>query len=775
MKNFFHNRVSKLSQINTIRLIYICVGIFLSALFIKVIYSHAINTFFEEDLLWLLPTVAQEAKNLSVFQLIRFFFSQLPIEQASASLKIYSFIIMSLFGPLARYFIFVSVLFHFACSILLFFVCKKLGLNSKISFFSALVYLTLFAHFHAYMWPMAFQHLIVVFFILFVLNFYLRTDELISSNKKYRSYYILTLIFNLVASFSRASIFILPAMIMTHILFCSKNHDERIRKYDIWLPLFATYLIYPLVTFAFGETRLFMFFHNVNIPIFTKYLIMFFSGAFCLFTLRVILRLPQFNHFIKKLKWLSIIALFVLALLLIAMGGAKRLLIPYNFLVPFLGILASFIHPLTNVFLIDSVRTYHFIPFQLDSYSLILGILIIIIFIKKFVLENKSLITLGVWYLFALGYLYLRNPIPSRYFIFLSPIFCIAFCSVLFYFIMHLLDSTRLKIMTKETILVFLLVLLCLPNLMAIKLALFRGKLVNSFMTYDFIRAANVIRSNLEDTYGLDKLGVEDIYVNKIKPVEFAHYKGFSATDKYNDNARYVFAQVFDKVPVRIKFNQVPNVNEVSLNYSLEGYRINNSEGKNSSPFSQLFNSGIEQLKLKRYRQANNLFRQAVEKRPFLFNYLLSDLKIEDLRWITMGDMHSWVNKVTSFYKLQYSKPEYGLIHEKTVLERVSYIWQILDEEIDEYIQCLFFLSYLEYESKDFQASRYWFSKIRFLEQDYDSLVCRLSKVNLIKTDKNMRSFLSQRNSLSLSSRIDDYANRFRFRKFLFNLVFNKI
>ena len=73
---------------------------------------------------------------------------------------------------------------------------------------------------------------------------------MIKEGKGYYSYYILTLLANLAASFNRANIFVLPLMILAHILICSRGEKERIKNYDIWRPLFITYLVYPLYTFA---------------------------------------------------------------------------------------------------------------------------------------------------------------------------------------------------------------------------------------------------------------------------------------------------------------------------------------------------------------------------------------------------------------------------------------------------------------------------------------------------------------------------------------------
>ncbi|UCB56927.1 MAG: hypothetical protein JSV30_06965 [Candidatus Omnitrophota bacterium] len=757
---------------STIRLIYISIGVFLSALFIKILYSQIINSFFEEDLLWFVLRVVQDTEGLSGIKLIGYFLSPSPVWLLIVWQKVYTFFILSLFGPLVKNFIFVSILFHFGCSILLFLVSKKLNLSSRISFFTALMYFTLFAHYRAYMWPMAFMHLIIVFFILLTLNFYLKTDSLISRGQNYRGFFILTLLISIFASFCRLTILILPAMVITHILFCSKDNEERVRKFDIWLPLFIIFLIYPLVIIAAGDLRLRALFRplvnsviapdmlmdKINMPI--RFSILFLLGLSVLFTFRIMLAIYQRYNLRRVFKWIVAGAAVALAILLIAFGGPKRLLIPYNFTAPFIGILASFMHPLQNALLIDSARPYHYIPLQLDVFNFILGLLIIFIFIRKFIFKNKSLIILGVWYAVSIGYLYLRNPLVSRYFIYLSPVFCIIFCAVLDYSI----KLTKFKIITKEIILSFIFVALCIPNLMAIKLALFKGKMVNNFITYDYIRAANLIKQDFLKQDNIEQGKAKNIYLKNVMPVVFTERVELSASDPHNDNLRFVFMQAFNNASINIKSNQAPEEDKAFAAYSFDGDRVLNGQGVNISPFSQLFDEAIGQLRRNRHKEAMELFIKAQEERPFLLNYVLSDFRLDDKGWITNGsDLRSWINEIICFYNANFGSEE---------LERIGYVSTITNKEIDDYIQCLFYIAYLKHISGNAEESKYWFAKIGFLESDYNRLSSWLSQVSLIKSDSRMLSFLNKLDNTSLYTRYYDYANRYKFERFMFGLIF---
>lgn len=772
------------SKKSTIRFIYICVYIFLSGVFLKLFYAQIVKSFLEHDFLEMIPATVIETEGLSFIRLVSYLLSPFPFWFAIPPLKMYTFFLLSLFGPLAKYFIFVSILFHFCCSLLLFIVSKKLGLGSRTSFLSSLMYLTLFAHFHTYMWPVAFQHLIVVFFILLGLLFYLKTDRLISSGDNYRLSFILTLLINSVASFCRLSIFILPAMIFTHILFCSKDDKDRIKKYDIWLPLFMIYLIYPLVVLVTGDPRvkglcqpLFplvtdnkmfqMFIYKINnLTIFS---ILFLVGLSFLFSVRAMLVMYQRYNLRKILRWTSITMSIVAMVILIILGGLKRLLILYNIMVPFVGILASFLYPLQNALLIDSARGYYFIPLQLSVFNFLLTFLILGLFIKNFGLQHRQLIVLVVWYMVDMIYLYLWNPLTSRYFIYLSPLFCIIFSAVFDYLYTHLTNLTKLKAITKEFILVLIFVSLCIPNLLAIRLALFRGKMVNTFPTYDYIRAAEAVKEDLIKNNSIKDIKRKAIYVNNVIPLTFGQIKNYPAPtpDPHSGNLCFVFMQVFNDVSIDVRPNQIPQKNEDYIIYSLNGYRINDKYGVNISPFSQLLEAATEKLRLARYPEAMALFSKAIKEKPYLLNYVLSNLKLEDLEWVTsVSDMRSWISRIGCFSAFD----TYGL-----ALKRTYYISSILHKEIDEYIQCLFYASFLKYIAGDIEESKYWFSQIRFLENDYSRLYSWLSQVPLIKSDKKMLSFLDNFNNNSLYVRPENYTDRYKFEKFLFRLAFGTL
>ncbi|NQT46485.1 MAG: hypothetical protein HQ593_03260 [Candidatus Omnitrophica bacterium] len=764
------------------KFIYIPVSVLISALFLKLLHAQIVGTTFEVDLLWFIPTVFREIEGLSWVKLIAYIFRLSNTWVDVLMLKAYAVFTLLLFGPLAKDFVFVSIFFHFCCSVLISLISKKLGLGSRVSFLSGMMYLTLFTHFASYTWPMDFQHLILVFFILLGFDFYLRVNRRIDDGGNYRLLFASFLLVNLIASFCRATILILPAMILTHILICAKDNRERIRRYNIFIPLFMVYMIYPVITLVAGDLRFKNIFNMYgslfvnsgtsptsfyDLSTLTKFSIAFSLGVLSLFIFRAVLVMRDKHNFGKALKWISIIGAAFLAVILIKSGGFRRLLIPYNLLVPFAGILASFLQPIKNALLINPARPYHFVPLQISPLTLLLSVLVIGIFIMNFGRKNKALAVLATFYMIDLIYLYLWNPIRSRYFIYLSPIFCIAFCTVFDYAYTYMTRHMRLKVVAKELILVLIFLSLCIPNVLAIKLALVRGRMANNFVTYNYLRAADIIKKDLTKIEGVRAIEKKELYINKFMPLTFTHAHTFANSDSYNDNIRFVFMQAFDNASLEVKLNQTQQEGRGDKEgYLLDGYMVKNADGEDISEFSQIFKRAQKKLRANRYQEAAILFEEAIDESPFLFDYALSGLRLEDLEWITNGqDMRSWIDEIECHYAIDYAKKE---------ADRVRHISAIMKREIDEYIQCLFFTSFLEYTSGRLDESRYRFFQIRFLEDDYDKLYPWLGDLPLVKSDRKISAFLDGIDSCSLYDKPHNYRDRYKFGKFLTRLISTK-
>lgn len=80
--------------------------------------------------------------------------------------------------------------------------------------------------------------------------------------------------------------------------------------------------------------------------------------------------------------------------------------------------------------------------------------------------------------------------LPSRSFVLISPISAIVFAEVLVMLSERIRALCRVSRRTRALVLAGVLLALCLPNLLAIRVGLFRGRMVNSFSFYDGLRGA---------------------------------------------------------------------------------------------------------------------------------------------------------------------------------------------------------------------------------------------------------------------------------------------
>jgi len=738
-------------MLREIKIIYLGVYLLMAVFFLKTLYIPIRTIYPETDLWWFMPTFNWHFEGIKSFsQFLDFLFSPQPPMYGLFFFKAYFIPILYLFGTNPQYFIFVSLIMHFMCSGLVFLVSRKMGLNFQASIFSSLTFLTLFAHFNYYTWPSSVHHIAIVFFVLLVLSLYLHTDSMIKEGKGYYSYYILTLLANLAASFNRANIFVLPLMILAHILICSGNGEKRVKNYDIWLPLFITYLVYPLYTFTQAGDLLIVPMFSLGKIAAVKYPILFMSGLLSLFLFRA--ALVQYN----KLKGSSRRLLIGIArgILIIAIAGflyqKNKLpiltLLPYLMGLPFVSILLSFLEPLQTAFSISSISPYYKFPWTVSSaFGVLFALSLLVIFIKVFVLEKKQLIVLLIWYVMSTFFFIQRQDfIPSRYFVHISPVFCIIFSSVMIYLYDNFMDSIKLTgNKARAFILALIFVFLCVPNIFAIRLEMWRGRLTNTFYIYDDIKTANLIKTDLSKSS--NNPVAKNIYINNVVPMPSKEYWDFSPADPLNyDNFRFLLAQVFDNKSMRhVNINKVPAESKGQKIYSINDEGVTNEQGSSIERFSALSQEGLKEMRLRNNKKAVELFKSAAKEKPFLLKYVLSGHELKSLKWLTDGlGLREWVRRIYYTYNWD-EKPAAKNVH----------VSKMINNEIDRYVLCLFYLSYLEHLSGNDDESYYWFRQVGFLESGYMSW---LSQSPAVKNDEKMAAFLGS---------IDNY--RFKYRAYI--------
>lgn len=769
------------------KLFYFCAAVFLASFFIFLIFQPVATIYHEEDLWWLLPTIAHISENNSFLETVKIFlFDPYPTNRGEPSMNLYVFFISSVLGFQTGYFIFTSLFVHLCCAVLLYFLARETGLEFRIAFFAALTYAVMFIHFDYYIYTVGSQHLVAIFFTLLVLTLYLNTTNRIDRNECWRPYFWLTLFVNFLASFCQVAILILPASILAHILICSKDGEDRINKYDIWLPLFITYLGYILIRFLYyGYPHLEFYLHikeqGISIYSVALFPVIFVLALAAIFFFRVVLKLYDVDKFRRALKVLLLSSIGLYLFVFLAVYGNERLLIgmprgriplfyllsPYNLIRPLVGMFMSFLEPFKMALSIDSAKARNYIPIQDDLVFLLLTLFLVFLFYKKFFVRHKGAVIFLIPYLFALRnmtefFLWDKHgTIPSRYFVYITPLFSILFCSVFVYLYFLVIDKTRMKSAFKDIILILLFIGLCMPNILAVKFEIFKNKLLNTRYIYDYIRISELIKEGLSQHNRAKRLSPADIYIDGVLPMPFGEtdYDFSPVSPQRFDNFRYTFAQAFnDRAMLNVNVNRLPGKNEKGIVYKIDNTDIKDMRNLNIDEFSKDRDEAISELSLKHYNKAAVLFKKAIQRRPFLFRYMLAGYKPEDSGWITNGrSIRQWVYDMTNYY---------CAIHPQ---KKIIYLAKILNAEIDDYIECLFYAAYLQHLAGRDEESKYLYSQICFIE-DCDAAFARLGDSPLIKSDQQMLSFLSDAKMNASRSRTRGDS----FSKFIFNLLLNK-
>jgi len=672
--------------------------------------------------------------------------------------------VLSIFGFMPRYFIFVSMAFHFLCAFLLYSILRKLELDFRIAFFSALVYLTMFINFCYYIFPMAFHHLFVIFISLLVSYFYFDTNKRADSGRSWKTFFWITVFMNFLASFCQITILSLPMGILAHILISSKSGEERLKRYDTWLPLFIVYLGFPPIRLIyFGYEHFENFIHKGlkaegSVVIF---LIFFSVGIGLLFLLRGFLRLLRGYKLDRIFKILCITSLglylFIFAAAYvrhdITLGPNKaklyELLSPYSFIYPFCVMLMNFMAPIKSALSINSAVVFHYVPMRSNIAVNLFSALLMIIFIKKYLLKYKGLIVLAIFYIVALRYMRVDiTGIPSRHFVYAVPTFSIIFCSAFIYLYDLISSKISLRKNAREVILAIIFIGLCVPNVFAIKLEMFRGRMANTFLIYDYIRISNFIKDDIAAYKADVRVKAGDIIIKGIKPmpINVDEYWYPSADSHLRfDSFRYVLGRVLnDRSSVNVKINETGNA-EGKVEYTVEGPSIYNSTGLNIDKFGFYFDEAVKELRSGNNKKAYTLFKKAIEIRPFLLNYVLSGgYELKDLgRIMGKKDLKVWSNSIIKYYyDMDYSRSEFR--NDKYHEAKVRYVASIIENEINQYIECLFYAAYLAHILGDTEERNILLSKIGFIGSERDEAALLLSKKSPVRLDENMEDFLAK-------------------------------
>ncbi len=756
------------------KIFYICTAIILAVVFLAVLYQPIQAMFHEQDLWTMVPIVSFFGHEHSFFENLKMFlFNPTPTNEGDPWMNLYLLLVPVVFGLQAKCFIFAALVIHFSCAYLLYALLRKLDLCFRIAFFSALIYLTMFIHFGYYIFPMAAHHFTVLFFSLLILNLYFETTKKIDANGNWKHLFWLTLGVNFLASFCQITILLLPVAILSHILISSKDGQDRVKKYDIWIPFFITYLGYPLIRLLYcGFLHLSIFLHTgFKVPnSIMPFPVIFIFGIISLFIFRALLQLYSRYRLGRVLKALCITSIILYFIVFIAVSARGDLmtpskvklsesLSPVNLIRPLVVMLVNFVSPLKAALSIDSTKPFHIIPTQNNPIGYLIVLFFTMLFMRKYFLRHKGLIVFLIFYIADLRYARIATTVLySRHFLYITPLFSVMFCSVFIYMYDAIMSRTRLRDNMKEIVLILVFAGLCLPNILAIRLEMFRGRMANTFYLYDYIKAADMIKKDIETSNIGRRVEAKSIFVKNVASMPF--YRGLEfwspEVDEHLrlDPFRYAFAQTFnDDSMLEININRPGRVTG-KFTYEIKRTGIYNASGSNIDKFSSYLDEGEKELISGNNKRAYTLLTKAAGIRPFLVNYVLSKYELKDLKWITRGsDLKSWTDSI-----FKYELRDLMFITNKSDLKswtdsviddtagynmaKFKYVSPVVTNEINNYIKCLFYKAYLERLAGSFKESDGTLSQIGFIESDRGKISSLLGNGLPVRSNKEMQAFL---------------------------------
>lgn len=152
---------------------------------------------------------------------------------------------------------------------------------------------------------------------------------------------------------------------------------------------------------------------------------------------------------------------------------------------PFTAAVFSFLQPLQVALQMDSTRAGYPIQPPLEVWSIGFSCLLAARFWVVWRTERKiAFFLVGTWYLFCV------SVFPSRSLVLIFPIVVLIFVETLVWFSGKIQALFRTSRRVRALILLGILLAWCLPNLLAIRVGFFRGKLANGFSSYSHLRAA---------------------------------------------------------------------------------------------------------------------------------------------------------------------------------------------------------------------------------------------------------------------------------------------
>lgn len=692
----------------------------------------------ELDLWWMVSAISSLTEGKSAGQMLRFILAPEPMSLEPPVLKAFLSLTLPPIGLKIRHLVLILLLLHGANALLLRRVLLQLRLGRRAAFLTACSYFTLLAHFHAFLWAPAIQHLFAVFTVLSLLHLYLKTEERIRARSPGSGVaFGATLAVAGLASVQRTAL-VGSILILTDLMVGSRGREERALRYRRWFPLFALSLFYPAWILSAGaDAALVGIVLHSGLPerardlllpsgatgtpfqSALKYPAIFSLGLAAVGGLGALLQLASRRKNSRIGPLLCAGCLILGGFVLGTFQDKRQLLLPYNALVPVLSAAVSFLWPLETALRMGAPEPAHFyIPPQISLLGVAATLVLLVFFCSIYVARKRSLVLFFVWYLVSLVFILKHQDggfppvLPSRYFAHLSPCAAVVLCSVGVWAYLRFTRVLRVRPWARELALISFFAVLCVLNLIGIRLASWKGKLANTYYAYEDLRIARLLMEDLGERPGSGPSWV--VRVEGVEPLlaprQIGEAHAVYPVREGSDNLQILLReQTGPGRPARVLV-QAPGPSGDSRRYVVHRSSLVDSQGRSLDPFERRLEEGFSEMKAGRWRQAVRLLEEASVQKPFLLNYCLGPgLRMEDLRWLTGGaGFRSWMRKIDDSWRTQTRKFES--------------IRSTTEEELADYASCFLALSWLEAQSGNEGKSRYWLSQLGFLEWDREIL-----------------------------------------------------
>ncbi len=472
----------------TTQIFSIFIFITTATLLLAAVWLRVKNTYLEDDALWFFPLVTRLAQTSSLPQ----FLNYAQTSELTLFDSFYFLLGKVLFGYQLWRLTCVSLVIHVTNAFLIWMLLARVYRCSTVTALSAgLIYLSYYAHFHSYVWPMAMHHLITVFFILlFIYLFEMVEQRVVSAQRVGWFQWGVISILSIMASLLRLSMLIIPLVLIGRIIFGSQSMAEARQQYRRWFWVLGVLFFYQMVMMLVGN---------------------------CGDVLSEFLKHPGLIG--SKHHWgeSALIAIILVSLGLGAMDGLLGHQVsgeikhqrPAPMIFPvWLSIGSSALVSLLLFYWVlaypaamscDTAGRWQIIPavqpMWLRGVLWIITSFVLISFVRFCHQVERRMIVFVVWILGVVIFLGVTpKDVPSRYLIYASPFMAVMLSCLIFE-----IFPRRSKAFARIPVR-WLLVgigMIMLMNIYAIYVRCYRTFLADYHWSYDFIKAAHLIKDNL--------------------------------------------------------------------------------------------------------------------------------------------------------------------------------------------------------------------------------------------------------------------------------------